>query len=156
MLTPEQRSLKSRVAIHARWAHEDGEANAQRVQRALKARFRQAREELPEAGEAQIQKCADHAYREHMAQLAHKSSMARQAKKAGAGMTLDEAARSRADRVASKINITEGDGFSALCVAIGDSGTLQRRRLRELIHEIKLDEAMRRRSLRGDLDVIEL
>jgi hypothetical protein len=85
MLTPEQRSLKSSVAIHARWAHEDGKANAQRGQRGLKAKFlRQAREEFPEAGEAQIQKFADHAYREHMARLAYMSSMARQAKKAGA------------------------------------------------------------------------
>ena len=52
MLTPEQRSLKARVAIHARWAHEDGKANAQR---GLKAKFlRQASEEFPEAGKAQI------------------------------------------------------------------------------------------------------
>jgi hypothetical protein len=62
-------------------------------------------------------------------------------------MTLDEAARSQADRAASKNNITVGDGVSALSVAIGHSGTLQRRRLRELIHQIDLDKAMRRRSI---------
>jgi len=83
MLTPEQRSLKARIAIESRWAHEDGKANAQRGQRGLKARFlRGARQEHPEASEAQIQKFADHAYKAHMARLALKSSMAR-AKKAG-------------------------------------------------------------------------
>ena len=62
-------------------------------------------------------------------------------------MTLDEAARSEADRAASKSNITGGGGVSALRVAIGHSDTLQRRRLRELIHQIDLDKAMRRRSI---------
>jgi hypothetical protein len=51
-------------------------------------------------------------------------------------MTLDEAARSQVDRAARKNNITGGDGVSVLSVAIGHSDTLQRRRLRELIHHI--------------------
>ena len=62
-------------------------------------------------------------------------------------MTLDEAARSQADRAASKNNITGGDAVSALNVEIGHRGTLRRRRLRELIHQIDLDKAMRRLSI---------
>src|SRR5215211_2336376 len=66
METPEQKSLHAKMAIHARWAREDPRPNAQRGQRGLKARFlREAREEFPEASEAQIQRFADHAYKGH-------------------------------------------------------------------------------------------
>ncbi|MGO8957585.1 MAG: hypothetical protein ACLQFR_09485 [Streptosporangiaceae bacterium] len=92
-LTPEQLSLRGRKAIHARWAKEDPQANAERGQAGLRARFdREVREAAPEiaetyrpdAAEAEYARRAEHAYKAHMAGLALASSKARGARKAGA------------------------------------------------------------------------
>jgi hypothetical protein len=82
-LTREQRTLRARVAAHARWSKEDPAANAARGQAGLLARFgREVREAEPGLSEAEYERRAASAYRAHMGRLALASSKAR-ARKGG-------------------------------------------------------------------------
>lgn len=84
-LTPEQRTLRARIAAHARWAKQDPKPAGQRAQAGLRARFRrQAAEQFPDLPDAELDRRAESAYRAHMARLALASSKARGARKAGA------------------------------------------------------------------------
>ena len=84
-LTPEQRTLRARIAANTRWANEDGHANAVRAQKGLYARFeREAAEKYPDLTPIARAKRAEAAYRAHMSRLALASSKARGARKAGA------------------------------------------------------------------------
>jgi hypothetical protein len=77
-LTPEQRTLRARIAANTRWAREDANANAVRASKGLLARFeREAREQWPDLPEREIKKRADRAYKAHMQSLALRSSRAR-------------------------------------------------------------------------------
>jgi hypothetical protein len=81
-LTPEQRTLVSRVAANVRWSREDPAANAARGQAGLRDRFaREARDADPDASDAEIARRAQCAYKAHMARLALASSKARRAAK---------------------------------------------------------------------------
>jgi hypothetical protein len=83
-LTSEQRSIRAKIAAHARWSREDPAANATRGQAGLRARFdREVREAEPELSEAEYTRRAEHAYQSHMASLALASSKARARKAAG-------------------------------------------------------------------------
>jgi hypothetical protein len=85
-LTPEQRTLRGRVAANARWSREDPAANAARGQAGLMARFeREAREADPGASDAEVGRRAESARKAHMARLAFASSKARARKAAGNG-----------------------------------------------------------------------
>ena len=82
-LTREQRTLRARVAAHARWSKEDPAANAARGQAGLLARFdREVREAEPGLSEAEYTRRTESAYRAHMARLALASSKARAGRKA--------------------------------------------------------------------------
>lgn len=84
-LTPEQRTLRARIAAHTRWSREDPASNAARGQAGLLARFgREVREAEPGLSEAEYERRAASAYQAHMAALALASSKAR-ARRAGAG-----------------------------------------------------------------------
>lgn len=83
-LTPEQRSLRARIAANTRWSAENGKANAQRAQAGLRAKFRRAvAEKSPGLSDAELDRRADAAYRAHMARLAFASSKARRARRGG-------------------------------------------------------------------------
>ena len=87
-LTPEQRTLRAKIAAELRWAttDEDRKANALRAQAGLRAKFvREVREKWPALPEHQIQRRAEHAYKAHMLQLAFKSSKARTPREAQSG-----------------------------------------------------------------------
>jgi len=76
-LTPEQRTLRARIAANTRWSQEDPTENAVRGQKGLRARF--LREVDPDSAltPAERERRADAAYRAHMARLALASSKAR-------------------------------------------------------------------------------
>lgn len=76
-LTPEQRSMRARIAAHARWSKEDPKPNAQRGQAGLLARFE--REVDPEGvlPEKERRRRAKSARRAHMGRLALASSKKR-------------------------------------------------------------------------------
>lgn len=77
-LTPEQLTLRGRVAAHARWSKEDPSGNALRGQQGLRDRFdREARETEPGLTDAEYARRAASAYKAHMARLAFASSKAR-------------------------------------------------------------------------------
>ena len=81
-LTPEQRSMRSRIAAYARWAKESGRENAERGQRGLREKFlRQAAEQYPDLPEREIARRAEALYQQHMTRLAFASSKARAARK---------------------------------------------------------------------------
>lgn len=77
-LTPEQRSLRARIAANARWA-KDGErkANSERAQRGLLARFEREVDPDGTLPEAERVRRAENARQAHMQRLAFKSSKAR-------------------------------------------------------------------------------
>jgi hypothetical protein len=81
-LTPEQRTLRARIAAAARWAGEDPAANAARGQAGLINRFRREVDPDGTLPEAERERRAQSAYRAHMSRLALASSKAR-ARKAG-------------------------------------------------------------------------
>jgi hypothetical protein len=86
MLTPEQRSIRARIAASTRWAAEDGQANGRRGQKGLRDKYvREAREKFPGLPEDQIQRRAAHALRAHMLQMALKSSKARETRRTADG-----------------------------------------------------------------------
>jgi hypothetical protein len=85
-MTPEQRSLAAKVAVHAQLAQcEDWTARTATARQAFMDRFE--REVDPEGRLDPVQraKMADQARKSYFAKLALKSAMARSAKKAGAG-----------------------------------------------------------------------
>jgi hypothetical protein len=85
MLTPEQRTLRARIAASVRWSREDPARTAQRGQAGLIEKFR--REALaadPDVTEPELTRRAESARRAHMARLALASSKARGGRKAAA------------------------------------------------------------------------
>jgi hypothetical protein len=76
-LTPEQRSLRARIAANARWKGEDPRPTAKRGQRGLLARFESEVDPEGILPEAERTRRAEAARREHMTRLAYKSSKAR-------------------------------------------------------------------------------
>jgi hypothetical protein len=76
-LTPGQRSTRARIAALARWANEDPTANAERGQAGLRQKFYDQTD--PSLPEAERQRRADCAYREHMARIAFQRSRRAQA-----------------------------------------------------------------------------
>lgn len=79
-LTPEQRSLRARIAALARWSREDPIANALRGQAGLLARFEREVDPNNELHPAERLRRAEARRREHMARLAYASSRARAAR----------------------------------------------------------------------------
>jgi hypothetical protein len=86
LLTPEERSLRAKIAAHSRWAREDPAANAARAQAGLDARFdREVREEFPDLPEAEIARRVEHAKKAHFTRLALKSVQARRRDREASG-----------------------------------------------------------------------
>ncbi|MGH3464912.1 MAG: hypothetical protein ACRDP9_25885 [Kribbellaceae bacterium] len=84
MLTPEQRTLRARIAANTRWAgDEDRKAHGDRAQRGLRARFEREVDPDGTLPEKERKRRAESLYKAHMARLALKSSKARAARKAG-------------------------------------------------------------------------
>ena len=84
-LTPEQRSMRSRIAAYARWAKESGKENAEAGQRGLRDKFlRETAELYPELTAVEVGRRAEALYQQHMTRLAFASSKARAARKRGA------------------------------------------------------------------------
>ncbi len=84
-LTPEQRTLRARIAASVRWSREDPSATAARGQAGLIDRFRREVDPDGTLPEAERERRAQSAYRAHMSRLALASSKARGARKAGGG-----------------------------------------------------------------------
>lgn len=84
-LTPEQRTMRARLAALTRWSQEDNpKANGQRAQAGLREKFRrEVAQQFPDLAPAELERRADAAYRAHMVRLALASSKARSARKAG-------------------------------------------------------------------------
>ena len=83
-LTPEQRTLRARIAAYTRWAHEDPRPTAERAQAGLREKFRrQVREEFPDLDEAELERRAEAAYRAHFTWLSYRASRARAARERG-------------------------------------------------------------------------
>jgi hypothetical protein len=79
-LTPEQRSLRARIAANTRWANEAGKAQGVRGQKGLRAKFRRdVRAKFPDLAADEIERRTDHALKAHMQRIALKSSKARAA-----------------------------------------------------------------------------
>lgn len=77
-LTPEQRSLRARLAAQTRWSREDPSANAARGQAGLLAKFeREIRAENPDLPDAEVARRAESARKAHMSRLAFLSAKAR-------------------------------------------------------------------------------
>lgn len=80
-LTPEQLSLRARLAALTRWSTEDPRPTAERAQRGLRARFeRETRERFPNLPGDELARRAEAAFKAHMARLAFASSKARAAR----------------------------------------------------------------------------
>ena len=77
VLTPEQRSLRARIAANTRWSREDPTENAIRGQKGLRARFLREVDPDNTLTKAERLRRADAAYRAHMSRLAFASSKAR-------------------------------------------------------------------------------
>jgi hypothetical protein len=78
LLTPEQLTIRARIAANVRWSREDPAATAARGQAGLLARFdREARAAEPGLSEAEYARRAESARRAHMGRLALASSKAR-------------------------------------------------------------------------------
>lgn len=74
-LTPGERTLRARLAAHARWSQEDPTDNAKRAQAGLLGKFR--REIVAEQGEVaepELTRRAEARRREHMVRIAFKRS----------------------------------------------------------------------------------
>jgi hypothetical protein len=76
-LTPGQRSIRARIAAHARWAKEDPRATAERGQAGLLARFEREVDPDSQLPPAERRRRAESRRREHMARLGLASSKAR-------------------------------------------------------------------------------
>ena len=86
-LTREQRTLRARVAAHARWSKEDPAANAARGQAGLLARFEREVDPDGSLPPAERERRAQSAYRAHMGRLALASSKARARRASDAAAT---------------------------------------------------------------------
>lgn len=77
-LTPEQRTMRARVAAYARWSREDPAPTATAGQAGLVAKFeREARDAEPGLSDAEYARRAESARKAHMQRLALASSRAR-------------------------------------------------------------------------------
>ena len=76
-LTPEQRSLRARIAANTRWSREDGKPNAVRAQAGLLAKFVDQVDPDRVLPEGERTRRAEAARRAHMQRLAFLSSKAR-------------------------------------------------------------------------------
>jgi hypothetical protein len=76
-LTPEQRSLRGRIAANTRWSREDGKPNAVRAQAGLLAKFVDQVDPDRVLPEDERLRRAEAARRAHMQRLAFLSSKAR-------------------------------------------------------------------------------
>lgn len=86
-MSPEQRSLRGRVAAHESWARTADPAARTAAARAntpqgLPYWERKVAAEYPELPEGERRRRAEHLYRAHMARLSLRSSQARTARKA--------------------------------------------------------------------------
>lgn len=81
-LTPEQRSLRARIAANRRWSQEDPAPTMERARAGLRAKF--LREVDPDGvlPDAERERRADARWRAHMQTLALRSSQARARRKA--------------------------------------------------------------------------
>ncbi len=83
-LTPEERSLRARIAAHERWAHEPDRAAATAAARsAFDRRFERIVDPNDELAPAERATRADNAKRAHMTRLAYLSSRARRRRSRG-------------------------------------------------------------------------
>lgn len=76
-LTPEQKSLRGRIAARSRWAKEDPKANAARGQAGLRAKFEREVDPDGVLPVAERQRRAESARKAHMSRLAFKVSKAK-------------------------------------------------------------------------------
>lgn len=77
-LTPEERSLRARIAAHERWAHEEDRTAATAAARtAFDRRFERLVDPNGTLPADERARRADHARRAHMTRLAYRSSLAR-------------------------------------------------------------------------------
>lgn len=82
-LTPSERSLRARIAVHTSWANtEDRSARTAPGRRAAMARFERKVDPDGTLSPAERARRADQAMRAHMARLALKSAMARRRQRA--------------------------------------------------------------------------
>lgn len=81
-MSPEERSMRARLAAHSQWANElDPTARTAKARKAADDRFiRQARERHPAATEAQIARAAEHLRKAHFQRMALASARSRRAK----------------------------------------------------------------------------
>lgn len=77
-LTPEQRSIRARIAAHARWKSENPMPNAKRGQEGLVQKFlEEIRAEHPHLPEKELRRRAISARNEYLARLAYERTKAR-------------------------------------------------------------------------------
>ncbi|MGQ5576032.1 hypothetical protein [Streptomyces sp. ECR3.8] len=83
-LTPEERSLRARLAVHTSWANTlDPASRTAKARAAATGRFeKKARELHPDATDEQIARVAEHLRKAHYTAMAMKSAAARRAKAA--------------------------------------------------------------------------
>ncbi|MEV5168248.1 hypothetical protein AB0K66_26990 [Streptomyces werraensis] len=83
-LTPEERSLRARIAVHTSWANTlDPTSRTAKARAAANDRFeKQAREKHPNGTPEQIARAAEHLRKAHYSAMAMKSAAARRAKAA--------------------------------------------------------------------------
>jgi len=81
-LSPEQRSMRARVAALTRWSKEDPQHTANRGQAGLLARFEREVDPDGKLAPAERRRRAEALRRAHMARLALRSSQARSARAA--------------------------------------------------------------------------
>jgi hypothetical protein len=83
-LTPEQRSLRARIAANTRWSKDGNrKANAERAQRGMLAKFEREIDPDGVLPEKERRRRAENARQAHMQRMALASSKARAARKAG-------------------------------------------------------------------------
>ena len=76
-LTPEQRSLRARIAAHEKWAHTDPVAGTANARQAFLARFEAQVDPDGVLPEPERRRRAEHARKAHFARLALASARAR-------------------------------------------------------------------------------
>jgi hypothetical protein len=83
-LTPEERTLRARMAVQKSWANTaDPSSRTAKARAAAAGRFeKQAREMHPNADEATVARVAEHLRQAHFTELAFKSAKARRMKAA--------------------------------------------------------------------------
>ena len=80
-LTPAQRSMRARMAAHAKHAKYDSKEQTEPARRAFIERFINEVDPDRELPERERQRRAEHKMREHMARLSFQSSRARKARR---------------------------------------------------------------------------